>query len=235
MEFEEQLIEAIGGAEMWALRRTTALSIGHGFEALGILLQTSADPKNSAYKQISAISMLLQMAGELAATSAELLSTGRHYAGAALVRQIVEIEYLTWTFKEKFRHPEKWLDSTFEERMQQFSPGQLRKTSKGRFLFKDYQDHCEQGGHPVPRGAALLNGSNEAGAQVLLADLLTHCWRTLDQVGQWSAEFPGAQKIIHLAASKLWGPLKKWSGADPIYALMVKTHPDPSLENPIHP
>jgi hypothetical protein len=229
--FEKQLVEAIGGPQLWRLRRKTSLSTGRALEALGVLLQTSASPKDPAYKQIVAISVLLRMAGELTFTSADLLSTGRHYAGAALLRQIVEIEYLTWTFKEQYRHPEKWLDSTFEERMQQFTPGQLRKTSKGRFLFKDYQDHCEQGGHPVPKGAALLDGSNNAGAQVLLADLITHCWRILDQIRQWSADFPPVQRIIQLAAPKMWAPLKKWSDLDPIYALMVKTSPDPDLKN----
>ena len=60
--------------------------------------------------------------------------------------------YLTWTFKENYRGPKEWLESTHEQRLKDFSPAQLRRTSKGRFLSKDYQDHCELGGHPVPRG-----------------------------------------------------------------------------------
>jgi hypothetical protein len=51
------------------------------------------------------------------------------YAGAALLRQIVEIEYPTWTFKEKYRDPEKWLQSTHQKRMKDFSPAQFRKTA----------------------------------------------------------------------------------------------------------
>ena len=211
---------------MWRLRRRTAISVGRAAEALGTLL-ASIPPSHPASKEITAISMLLRMNGELTGTSARLLSTGRHYAGAALARQIVEIGYLAWTFKEKYRQPEQWLDSTFDERMRQFSPKQLRQTSKGRFLSKDYQDHCEQGGHPVPRGATLLNGSNKEGAQVLLADLLTHCWRTMDQVRQWSSDVPVVQAFVRVASPKIWGPLKAWSEADPIYALMVRSDADP--------
>ena len=120
------------------------------------------------------------MAGELGLAAGRLLSAGEHYAGAALVRQVVEIEYLTWTFKEGYRNPEKWLKSTHSDRMKLFSPGELRKTSKGRFLSKDYQDHCEQGGHPVSRGSFLLAGESPGSAQLLLVDLLCHSWRTWD-------------------------------------------------------
>jgi len=69
--------------------------------------------------------------------------------------------------------------------MKAFSPKRLRANSGGRFLFKDYQDHCEQGGHPVPRGIPLLGSHSRRAAQVLLVDLLTHVWRTWDQVRNW--------------------------------------------------
>lgn len=121
---------------------------------------------------------------------------GEHYAGAALLRQVVEIEYLTWTFKEGHRSANKWLQSTHEERLIVFTPGPLRKTSKGRFLNKDYQDHCEQGGHPVSRGSFLLGGKNPGSAQVLLVDLIVHCWRTWDQVVQWSIKVPYASATV---------------------------------------
>jgi len=229
-ELANRLTEGVGGPELWRLRRNTAYATGRNFEAVGELLEAAADPKDEVYKQIFAVSMLLRMAGELTTASARMLSTGQYYAGAALLRQIVEIEYLTRTFKEKYRDPEKWLDSTFEERMATFTPAQLRRTAQGRFLSKDYCDHCEQGGHPVPKGIVLLGGSNRGAAQVLLVDLITHCWRTLDQVGQWSKDVPAAQPILALAARKMWGPLKQWGDVDPIYALMVEKHPNPDLK-----
>jgi hypothetical protein len=144
--------------ELWKLRRSTAITVASFSYAAGKALLLTVDSKNTDHQQITAFSMLLRMAGELTRASADLLATGQHYAGAALLRQIVEIEYLTWT--EKHRSPAKWLRSTHEERMKEFTPAQLRKTSQGRFLSQDYRHHCEQGGHPVPPGALLLGGEN---------------------------------------------------------------------------
>jgi hypothetical protein len=49
---------------------------------------------------VVAISMLLRIASELVSACADLVNSGRHYAGAALVRQLVEVEYLAWAFEK---------------------------------------------------------------------------------------------------------------------------------------
>jgi len=46
-----------------------------------------------------AVSLLLRIGSELVSAAADLFSDGRHYAAAALVRQVVEIEYLAWAFE----------------------------------------------------------------------------------------------------------------------------------------
>jgi hypothetical protein len=51
---------------------------------------------------------------------ADLIADGRHYAGAALVRQLVEVEYLAWAFETKDEESAKWLRSRREEREQFF-------------------------------------------------------------------------------------------------------------------
>src|SRR5579864_1626553 len=143
-EFEARVIAGIGDKDLWKLRSATAIKTGRGFPAAGVLLYPWMEARRPIEKAVTAVSILLQMAGELVASSGMLLSTGSHYAGAALLRQVVEIEYLTWTFKEKHRIAEEWLESTAEGRMKAFTPSQLRKTSKGRFLSKDYSNHCEE-------------------------------------------------------------------------------------------
>jgi hypothetical protein len=228
--FQARIIASIGDKPLWKLRSTTAINTGRGLAAAGVLLYSSANPRPQD-KAVIAVSILLQMAGELILASATLLTTGSHYAGAALVRQIVEIEYLTWTFKEKRRNPAEWLDSTAEERMKAFTPSQLRKTSQGRFLYEDYSNHCEQGGHPVPRGAALLRGSNLDGAQILLADLITHSWRTWDQVVVWAEDVPRANPIISASIPRIYPRLREWGKVDPLYALMLETRPNPDLQS----
>src|SRR6476646_5251413 len=132
------------------------------------------------------------MCGELLRAAGRMLSDGEHYAGAALARQVVEIEYLTWTIKEGYESITAWRNSTHKDRMEMFSPKQLRKNAKGRFLFKDYQDHCEQGGHPTPRGVHFLGGKNPGGAQIILVDLITHGWRTVGLVFSWLLQFRSA-------------------------------------------
>lgn len=226
-EFNERLAEGIGSTELWKLRHSTAITVASLSHVAGDALLLIVDPKNTNHQQITGFSMLLRMAGELTRASADLLASGQHYAGAALLRQIVEIEYLTWTFKEKHRNPAKWLRSTHEERMKEFTPAQLRQTSHGRFLSQDYRHHCEQGGHPVPPGALLLGGENIEGAQILLADLLTHCWRTWDHVLKWAQGLPPVQPIINAASTKIYAALKKWGDEDSIYQTMVEQFPNP--------
>jgi hypothetical protein len=225
-EFGARIAAGIGEPQLWRLRRSTAMTTGRNLSAAGNLLLLAVDFNDAAHKQIIAVSILLRMGGELARASAKLLASCQHYAGAALLRQIVEIEYLTWAFKEKYRDPEKWLESTYEERMKDFSPSQLRKTSKGRFLFKDYHDHCERGGHPVPNGAGLLGGQNKEGAQILLVDLISHCWRTWDHIPKWAVDLPIVQPIITVLSTRIYGPLRKWGDVDPLYAAMVERAPN---------
>ena len=229
-EFVARLQSGVGPPELWKLRRKTAITVGRGFHAVGLVFSAAVDQTNPGHQEIVAFSMLLQMAGELTTAAARLLAGGQHYAGAALLRQIVEIEYLTWTFKEGHRDPEKWLNSTHRERMQDFTPAQLRQTSHGRFLTKDYQDHCEQGGHPVPTGAFLLCGQNKASVQLLLTDLITHDWRTWDHVQKWAADFPCLRPIVRAANAKVFSVLKRWGKTDPLYKAMVKRCPDPDAE-----
>jgi hypothetical protein len=230
MEFAGRLKNGVGSSELWRLRRNTAVTVGRGFSGVGLLLTLTNDPKKTDYQQVVALSMLLLMAGELTRASAKLLASGQHYAGAALLRQIVEIEYLTWTFKEGYRNPEKWLNSTHRERMEDFTPAKLRQTSHRRFLSKDYQDHCEQGGHPVPAGAHLLAGKNKGRSQLFLADLITHSWRTWDHVQKWASSVPSAQPVIKAANCKIYSALSKWGDLDPLYKAMVERYPNPDAK-----
>jgi hypothetical protein len=110
--------------------------------------------------------------------------------------------------------------------MKEFSPSALRKTSKGRFLSKDYQNHCEQGGHPVLRGAHLLGGGNKDGVQVLIADMITHIWRTWDQINAYSKTFAEITPIFAAASSKIYPLFRKWGDSDPIYDTMVEHMPE---------
>lgn len=127
---------------------------------------------------VVAVSMLLRIASELVSGCADLMNSGRHYAGAALVRQLVEVEYLAWAFEKNDKECSRWLRSTREERFSFFTPAKLRKAAGDHFRSADYGFHCELGGHPVPGSWRLLNNA-EATGQLMLSDCLghsTHIW-----------------------------------------------------------
>ncbi|MBY0300794.1 MULTISPECIES: hypothetical protein [Sphingomonas] len=127
---------------------------------------------------VVAVSMLLRIGSELVSGCADLVDRGRHYAGAALVRQLVEVEYLAWAFEKDDEECRRWLRSTREERHSFFTPAKLRKAADGHFRSADYGFHCELGGHPVPGSWRLLNDA-EAVGQLMLSDCLghsTHIW-----------------------------------------------------------
>lgn len=56
--------------------------------------------------------MVAQIGADLLEAFAALLSGSNHYAGAALLRQVVEVEYLTWAFAYHERDAPAWLNST---------------------------------------------------------------------------------------------------------------------------
>lgn len=105
----------------------------------------------------------LQVGAELIAGAIALLDLGNRYAAMALVRQLVEVEYLAWAFAEdRDRTADTWLRSTADDRRRLWQPRHLRESSDGRFRAKDYADHCERGGHPTPSAAQLLPGHSDA-------------------------------------------------------------------------
>lgn len=173
------------------------------------------------------MAVLVQVAAELLGASSDLLCKSRPYAGAALLRQTVEVEYLTWAFANDERDSAAWLNSTYDERMKFFSPRRRRQVSNGRFHLADYQHHCEQGGHPVPRAIPLLGNPDSSITQVLMVDLLLHCWRITDKVLAWGSRTKAHARLAAdlLAAQHVFSV---WGEIDPLYQ-WVLTAPAPPM------
>lgn len=167
--------------------------------------------------EIVAVSLLLCIAGQLVSASTDLFSDGRHYAAAALVRQLVEVEYLAWAFDVRDSDAERWLRSTTEERREFFKPAKLRQAAQGKFRGKDYGYHCEMGGHPVPRAAILLNG-DEVICQLLLSDLLGHAGRIWDHLLDWSRNQSWALPI-HKRKESMYSAYAAWKKLDRLVEL----------------
>jgi hypothetical protein len=164
-----------------------------------------------------AVSLLLRIAGQLISSSTDLFEDGRTYAAAALLRQMVEIEYLAWAMETRNREGERWIRSSREERQAFFTPAKIRKAAQGKFRGKDYGYHCELGGHPVP-GAGILLGDDAVVPQLLLADLLGHVGRIWDHLVGWSRRNSSGEAILTRGPemSKRFGA---WKSKDPLSAL----------------
>ncbi len=172
------------------------------------------------------VGALAQIAADLLDASATLLSGTNHYAGAALLRQVVEVEYLSWAFAYEKREAADWLNSTHKDRMEFFTPARLRDLSDGRFSTSDYRHHCEQGGHPVPKAIPLLGNSDSAMAQMLLVDLLLHSWRTTDNLIRWMSRAPVTESITS-ALKSAQRDFSNWGSNDPLYDWVIVAPPAP--------
>jgi len=95
-----------------------------------------------------AVAIVAQMGAELAVGAVQLYRAGRWYAGAALVRQLIEVEYLLFLFGTEDNEPERWLNASDAEAKKTFSPSHMRERSAGRFLVDAYQTHYTMGVHP---------------------------------------------------------------------------------------
>lgn len=165
--------------------------VGEKLYGVGYIFRTDRRKGKSPFgfgsDEVVAMSVLLRMGGQLISASAQLLTEGKPYAGAALSRQIVEIEYLAWAFDTRDQDAERWLRSDKAEREKFFRPAKLREAAGDRFRGKDYGFHCELGGHPVPTGTILLRDDRPT-IQLLLSDLIGHSGGAWDHFVGWARQ-----------------------------------------------
>jgi hypothetical protein len=162
------------------------------------------------------LATIIQIAGELTAGAIGVLEHDNLYAAAALIRQLVEVEYLAWAFGSDEQEAERWLRSTPNDRMKMWQPRHIRKRSDGRFRGSDYSGHCERGGHPTPTALSLLpdHSARESGA-LWWFDLASHgvsVWRYIpDAVSNlgWADHVPEA--ATKAAVSR---DIERWEARD---------------------
>lgn len=231
-EIEEQrraIVAASSRRSLVLLRERTGRRLGRALVAAGQRLHVighvigsgridGSSKRGNGDDETVAVGALLQVGGELTLGAVHLFALGQNYAGAALVRQLVEVEYLMWAFAEDPKDAKRWLDSTPSERQKYFRPVVLRRRSGGRFLDKDYGHHCEMGGHPVPRSMTLLGNADPAIVQLLVVDILLHGWRVADSAAQWSAQ-KGLAPAVGSTLAVVREKLAAWGKRDPLYTL----------------
>lgn len=198
--------QAAEDADQIAMRQSTAHFIARLFLDVGIELHVTGhfigddrrsrkSPFGHGDDETVAISMLLRIGGQLVSGSADLICDGRHYAGSALIRQLVEVEYLAWAFGTRNNDAANWLRSSRKERKDFFSPAKLRKAAESHFRSTDYGYHCELGGHPVPGSWMLLN-DDTATAQLMLSDCIGHAGQIWNHVGDWAQSHSSGESVL---------------------------------------
>lgn len=194
---------------------------GAELHVVGHLLGTDrvegSSPFGHGDDETVAVSVLLRVAGQLTSASADLFTEGRQYAAAALLRQMVEIEYLAWAFEVRDGDGERWLRSDQQERQNFFRPAKLRAAAQGKFRGKDYGYHCELGGHPVPQAGILLGGDSAIG-QLLLSDLLGHVGRIWDHLVGWASENENGGPILR-RSQRMSVKFQEWKARDQLVDL----------------
>ena len=111
------------------------------------------NPNPTRMRSFVAIGLVAQISAELVSGAQLLFRTGNEYGASALVRQLIECEYLLRAFRLDFTEAARWFEANGNERWH-FSPAKLRKI--GGFDDKEYNHHCESGGHPHRKGSLLL-------------------------------------------------------------------------------
>ncbi|WP_275295720.1 hypothetical protein [Amycolatopsis sp. La24] len=174
-----------------------------------------------------AVATVASMSTELADAAVAMVAKRRYYAVGAVIRQLIECEYLLVLFNEDLDHARRWGQSTPAEIRNSFSPKQMR-TLTGKFSNEEYWGHCDTGGHPVPKGARLLEKldpmrrSWPISAAELSIDLGLHLrriWKTIDSLlVKHHVRYQQVRADQRQLAEEAW---VTWRANDPVVEVMT--------------
>ncbi len=128
--------------------------------------------ERDSYEGVSRVTMT---AAALGAGAIHLIDVDNHYPAYALLRQVVETEFVLWKFQHDPSSVAAWLNSDREKREQGWKPSRIYRDVDNDYRQKDYSGHCELGGHPTPTGTLLVMQQPSAVAEAsLFGDLINH-------------------------------------------------------------
>lgn len=205
----------VGDPRLVELRTSACIAVSKALDSGATYLHVPAAIGGDA--RIKGLSVVLDIAAELAISTQYLFSEQRWYAGNALVRQIIECEYLLTVFAADPNLAETWLRSSPHELRKWWSPAAMRSRTNGRFADTEYWEHCERGGHPVPSALPFLKGNfmSPFDQRFCWIDLAGHLRRTfIAMLSCFDAYGFGErlQEQPYLTASTV---LDEWKAEDP--------------------
>lgn len=186
-EWNRELLSVDRQAERERLVRDLGVTVPLVGERLGVYAMVFRFPHHDGVPavdvgqdEMEGLATVIAIGGALISGSESLLRVGNQYAAWALIRQLVEVEYLAWAFAHDRRRASEWLLATPQERRRFWQPSHLRQASDGRFGSRDYAIHCEFGGHPTPHSRHLLPSQITGPVEVGWHELCFHgdqVWR----------------------------------------------------------
>lgn len=159
------------------VRRELVMKLGMALVVFGSeakRLTTAGTLSSAQTKRLLPAGLIGAIGGELTSTISYLALGRWAYGAASLVRQLVEVEYLSWATTNDPADAWEWFTSDRQIRLQRWQPGKIRQRSEGRFPNTDYHDHCEAGGHPVPEPAMKILDNRALWVEVTLYEAALH-------------------------------------------------------------
>jgi hypothetical protein len=182
-EFAATFREAAENTDIIAARFAVLNDASVSLARLADILQTSGWIGRDQ-KELAA-ALLIRIASELSGGIALLIQSGRIYSAGALLRQLIEVEYLLFLGYSDPAILQKWYQADAAMLRKMFTPQQMRKGAQGIFRDKEYWLHCEMGGHPHPTQSKVLLSAYVAPVPpiaFLLPDTVQHLRRLWNSI-----------------------------------------------------
>jgi hypothetical protein len=223
--------DALSDDQARRTRREVCAHLATSMATLGSEARRFATERSGNADQVSC----LLAAGLTGAIGCELVSgvvalaSGRWaYGAAALVRQLVEVEYLAWAVGHDPSDAIDWLTSTKQRRLAKWRPGKIRGRADGRFPNTDYWHHCEAGGHPTPEGARIILDNRDAWVEINLYEAAHHgsnAWHYL--VAAFRTLEISVPDSLNKSHGALDASITEWRRQDSLTGLPTSLPPDP--------
>ena len=174
--------------------------------------------------RVVGVATVAQIGGELARGCIDLLRSNNSYGAAALVRQLLEVEYLAHAFAGEHESAADWLRADRDQRRAFWTPQKVRARADGAFIGEHYWSHCDRGGHPTIEGTRLLPDHSESIETVFLwVDLAGHLASVWSNITTAAAlAYGGAFPAAEWNASGVGAALEAWRSSDGLYASLAK-------------
>jgi hypothetical protein len=167
-------------------------------------------------ERMLAFALLARLAAQLVEGIALTARAGITYSAGALLRQLIEVEYLMLLGNTDPPELARWYRATPEQLRKEFTPKKMRDASDGLFRDHEYRTHCEIGGHPHPRARTLLTAYENpiSPLGMLLPDTVQHIRRLWTSTQLLLPQLPGGQDLLDTSGNDLTVAIDAWTAAE---------------------